>query len=104
MSAPHTDARMVHFLIKRTAQELAGAYYDLRAHQSDMFYKLYPSERQFVAFEWQKFVLVAKQVLTECLTKNRLNDIEKTDIYEALIADATLPYSPQEVQVVNVPH
>lgn len=99
-----TDARMVHFLIRKTARELAGAFYEFQAVRSERFYKLHKNVDDFIKNEWPNFVLTAKQVLTECLTKGALTEIEKADIYDALIADSTLPYSQQETQVVNFPH
>jgi hypothetical protein len=98
------DARMVHFLIRKTAKELAGAFYEYQAVKSEEFYQSVPNLDQFVEQNWQNFVLVSKQVLTDCLTSGRLTDTEKQDIYEALLSDATLPYSPTETQVVNLPH
>lgn len=99
-----TDARMVHFLIRKTAKELAGAYYELAASRNELFYKQNGNVDAFIRENWANFVLVSKQVLTTLLTNGRLTEIEKADIYDALIADSTLPYSQQETQVVNVPH
>jgi len=98
------DARMVHFLIRKTAKELAGAFYEYQAVKSEQFYRLHANVNDFVDDNWQNFVLISKQVLTQCLTSGNLTESEKLDIYEALLADATLPYSQQETQIVNVPH
>jgi hypothetical protein len=98
------DARMVHFLIRKTAKELAGAFYEFQAVKSERFYKLNGNVTDFVDENWPNFVLISKQVLTQCLTSGNLTDSEKMDIYEALLDDATLPYSPQETQVVNLPN
>lgn len=103
-SKARTDARMVHFLIRKTARELAGAFYEYQAVKSEKFYKLHGNVDDFIKGNWQNFVLVSKQVLTQCLTSGTLTETEKLDIYEALLDDATLPYSAQETQVVNVPH
>ena len=97
------DYRMVHKLVKKTAKEIAGCYYEFAAHD-DVFYNYYPSMQFFIDYEWQKFVYHAKQTLTDCLRAGRLSETEKADIYEALLADSTLPYSPQETQITNVPH
>jgi len=98
------DARMVHHLIKKTAQELAGAFYEYKARKSDWWYKQFPDQNAFIASDWTNFVLAAKQVLATSLQSGRLTDAEKTEVYEALTADAELPYSHQETQVVNIPH
>lgn len=97
------DARMVHKRIRQTAKELAGCYYEFAAHDNQ-FYAFYPNRGFFINREWPKFVLVAKQTLTDCLRSSILTDKDKGEIYDALIADSTLPYSRQETQVVNVPH
>ena len=103
-SKARTDARMVHFLIRKTAKELAGAFYEFQAVKNEKFYKLHANVNDFIESEWKNFVLVAKQVLTQCLTSGSLTETEKADIYDALIADSTLPYSQQETQIVNIPH
>src|SRR5215472_741785 len=95
-SRARTDARMVHFLVRKTAKELAGAFYEFQAVKSEQFYKLHKNVNDFIDSEWPKFVLVSKQVLAQCLTSGALTDKEKGDIYDALLADATLPYSTQE--------
>lgn len=97
------DARMVHKLVRKTAKELAGCYYEFAAHDNQ-FYQYYPKMQFFIDREWAKFVLVAKQTLTDCLRSSVLTEKDKADIYDALIADANLPYSRQETQVVNIPH
>lgn len=104
MSQTRTDARMVHFLVRKTARELAGAFYEFQAVKSEQFYKQHGNVNDFIKDNWQNFVTVSKQVLTQCLTSGNLTDAEKMDIYEALLDDATLPYSQQETQVVNIPH
>ena len=98
-----TDARMVHKLIRKTAKEFAGCYYEFAAHDNQ-FYGHFPNINKFIRLEWPKFVRAAKENLTKCLTSPNLSDAEKHEIYEALLADATLPYSQQETQVVNIPH
>lgn len=98
-----SDYRMVHKLVRQTAKEMAGCFYEYAAHD-DTFYKYYPSVKFFIDYEWQKFVNIGKQHLTSCLISGRLTEGEKLDIYDALIADATLPYSQQETQIVNFKH
>jgi len=102
MSRMRKDGRMVHKLIRKTAKEMAGHFYEFAAHD-DTFYKYYPSLKFFCEYEWQKFVNIAKQVLTDMLT-GTYPDTYKAEIYEALLLDGTLPYSQQETQIVNIPH
>lgn len=97
------DYRLVHKLIRKTAKDMAGHYYEFAAHDN-LFYHFYPSERFFIDYEWAKFIHVAKQTLTDCLRSGGLTDKEKAEVYDALCLDATLPYSEQETQIINIPH
>ena len=98
---------MVHKLVKKTAQEMAGAFYEWQACRrkyGDEFYKLYPSVESFMERDWPNFVRVAKECLTKQLTDGSVSEKEKMDIYEALLNDSTLPYSQQEVQITGFRH
>lgn len=97
------DFRMVHKLIKKTAKEMAACYYEHAATSSDIFYRYYPNTGFFVSREWRRFIRCAKETLTDMLTGS-YPDSFKAEIYEALLLDQQLPYSPQETQIVNVPH
>ena len=102
-----SDNRIVHFLVKKTAQELAGCYYEWQAtmhRRGDDFYKAYPSVDAFVENDWPNFVKTAKQTMAEQLADPMVPDHEKEQIYEALTLDATMPWSQQEVQITNFPH
>lgn len=101
------DHRMVHRLVKKTAQELAGAFYEWQAthgKRANDFYANYPNVDAFVRRDWANFVRAAKECLVEQLKDPNVSEIEKADIYEALIDDATLPYSQQEVQITGFRH
>jgi len=99
------DHRMVHWLIKQTAEELAGAYYEdcatNRKHGNE-FYKAFPNLEAFVKDQWPMFVMTTKEVLTSMLDNPMLAEAQKQEIYHALLLDATLPYSPQEAQLTNI--
>lgn len=102
-----SDHRMVHVLVKKTAQEMAGAYYEWQAthtKRANDFYANYPSLDKFVRRDWPNFVRVAKEVLASMLADLNVSEIEKWDIYEALSNDATLPYSQQEMQITGFRH
>ena len=101
------DQRLVHKLIKSTAQEMAGCFYEWQATQrryGDDFYEKYPSVESFIRQDWPNFVKTAKECLVKQLADPMVSEIEKQDIYEALLNDAKLPYSQQEVQITNFPH
>lgn len=101
------DHRMVHKQVKKTAQELAGAFYEWQATQKrygDEFYKLYPNVKAFMKKDWPNFVRVAKECMAKQLADPAVPEHEKYLIYEALLNDSTLPYSQQEVQITNFRH
>ncbi len=107
MSRVRKDGRMVHKLIRSTAKELAGAYYEHAASNGkhgDAFYKAFPSQKTFINDQWQNFVLVSKEVLTTMLANPATPEAHKQDIYHALLLDGTLPYSSQEAQITNFRH
>ncbi len=96
-----SDYRMVHVLVRKTAQEMAGAYYENAAHDNQ-FYAYYPSQKFFIDYEWHRFIELAKQTLTTMLSNPATSEAYKQDIYHALLLDATLPYSQQEVQISSL--
>lgn len=97
------DHRMLHKLIRKTAKDMAGCFYEFAAHDNT-FYKFYPNMGFFIQREWAKFVMIAKQTLVDCLQSKSLTMAEKDEICEALCDDASLPYSQQETQIVNFRH
>lgn len=102
-----SDNRIVHKTVKKTAQELAGAFYEWQASHSrlgDEFYKAFPSVDRFIEKEWPSFVKTTKEIMASMLGDPITSPTEKADIYEALTLDATMPYSEQEVQVTNFRH
>lgn len=98
------DARMVHKLVKKTAEEMAGAFYELHAGRDNRFYQAWPNQRLFIKKNWRNFIVTARQVLATILGRKSTTDHMKAEIYEALVADARLPYSIQEPQITNIPH
>ena len=101
------DHRLVHIQVKKTAQELAGAFYEWQASHNrygDDFYRLYPDVKAFMKRDWPNFVRAAKECLAKQLGDPAVPEKEKQAIYEALLNDSTLPYSQQEVQITNFRH
>jgi hypothetical protein len=96
------DFRMVHKTIKHVAMEMAGTYYEIAASRDNRFYRAYPNQKRFIRTNWKNFVLTARQVLTELLSRPNYPDVMKNEIYDALLLDSQLPYSVQEGQIVNI--
>jgi hypothetical protein len=97
------DHRMVHKLIRKVAWEMAAAYYEHAAHDNE-FYHYFPSQMFFCDYEWQRFIELAKNALRDMLGNPMTPEAYKIDIHEALVLDATLPYSVQEMQIPTVKH
>jgi hypothetical protein len=90
MSKVMQSALVCHKLLKKTAQEFAGAFYEGAAHDNE-FYHYYPKEKAFIAREWGRFVPHARQILAQMLDRADVSLHEKDEILEALIFDRSLP-------------
>lgn len=97
------DHRLVHRLVQKVAKEMAGHFYE-GAAQDNQFYHYYPSQKFFMDYEWHRFITVAKDTLATMLSNPATPEAYKQDIYHALLLDATLPYSVNETQIINVKH
>lgn len=94
-------------LIRRTAKELAGAFYE-QGVRSDMFRRAFPTVQDFLAGRahrkdgtiemqdpnWWQFVDLAKQTLVQMLTDKSIHENLKTPIYEALLEEAARGSKP----------
>lgn len=69
-------------LIKHTAKEIAGAFYDM--NRTDQFRAMAGNQRQFVRRYWTDHVPVAIQCLTGVLALPGTSEHEKLEIYDAL--------------------
>lgn len=96
------DARMVHRLVKQTAEGIAGAFYERAAGKDDRFYQEWPSVKDFIRKNWRHFIVTSRQVLATMLGRSSTTPHMKAEIYEALTLDGQLPYSVQETQIFNV--
>lgn len=83
-----------HKLVRSVAREFAGAFYD-GAARDNTFYKMYPSEKFFVDYEWGRFVPHARQIMAQMLAREDIGLHEKDEIEEALQLDRTLPQTQQ---------
>lgn len=87
-------------LIRRTAKEFAGAFYE--AERSAMFRRAFPTASDFIHGRahkrdgsilkqdpnWWQFVDMAKQTLAKMLGSNGVSEHEKAAIYDALCDEA----------------
>ena len=85
---------MVATLVRRTAKELAGAFYDgqdmlkdNRTTRTEKFRQLYPEADDFVREQWTAFVPAARVILAEMLKDPGRSDREKNSIFDALLRD-----------------
>lgn len=85
---------MVSKLVKHTAKEMAGAFFDAqdvfrdgRMERSQLFRIRAGSQNQFVATYWKDFVVLARQKLAELLTMSGISQGDKDKIYDALLEE-----------------
>lgn len=90
---PPTQAKgMVHALVADTAKAMAAAVYDGLCTVSNDFYKLWPSEADFVMRRWHNYIQAARIQLVEMLTlpDSMVGAVEKMEIHEALLLHAAV--------------
>lgn len=81
-------------LVKSTAKELAGAFYDGqdmfrdgRMTRSQRFRIKAGSQSQFVNTYWKDFVVLARRTLAQMLTEPGRSQSDKDAIYDALLEE-----------------
>lgn len=81
-------------LVKKTAKELAGAFYnnmdvfrDGRVERTERFRQQCPSEHAFIEMYWTDFVKLARKILAHMLTEPGRTDGERNQIYDALLEE-----------------
>jgi hypothetical protein len=85
-----SNPKFCHHLIKKTAQEVAGAAYEKLA-KDDTFYKAFPDQKEFIQLNWSSFIPQTRRILAQMLANPTFNELAKEDIADALIKDAQLP-------------
>jgi len=85
---------MTSKLVKKTAKELAGAFYDnmdvfqdARVERSTIFRAECPNQYAFIREYWPDFVVIARKVLAHMLTEPGRTDMERNQIYDALLEE-----------------
>lgn len=92
-----------HYLIKKTAVELAGTFYDEQAHDNT-FYHFYPTEKFFIKTEWHQFITMAKSMLVQMLGAKDTCEAMKEEIFDALILDKLLPKGGTPIETIGTMH
>lgn len=92
-----------HYLIWKTATELAGQHYEKAAHD-DVFYHYYPTEKFFLTRETHQFITMAKSILVSMLGRPDICDAMKEEIFDALLKNASLPKGGTPVQEIGTRH
>lgn len=87
----------VHPLIKQTAREFAGAFFDNldvfndnRYQRTEQFRISEPSQKAYINKHWPEFVKVSRKALASMLAEPGRSDGEKAQIYDALVSDRGL--------------
>jgi hypothetical protein len=100
-NVPGGDPAMTVQIIRRTAKEFAGAFYEQNT-RTPAFRRAYPTLKDFMTGRahardgsirpqmpgWMHFVDAAKHQLTLLLTQEGVHEHIKTPIYEALVEQA----------------
>lgn len=73
-----------HKLIAKTAKEMAGAFYEIRASRDNTWYAQFRSQKRFIAAEWPAFLPAARDALVTMLTLDDVSEHVKMHIYHAL--------------------
>lgn len=73
----------VPLLIRKTAEEVAGAFYDM--NRTDKFRQYAGTQRRFVRQCWKDHLGTAIELLSALLGENGRSEHEKAAIYDALI-------------------
>lgn len=85
---------MTSKLVKKTAKELAGAFYDGedalrdgRVGRTTTFREAGMTQAQFIREFWPDFVKIARKTLAHILTLPGTSEAEKNQIYDALLEE-----------------
>ena len=91
-------------LIRMTAKDLAGAFYegndilhDGRATRSEKFRREVTNQKAFIWVYWPKFVPMARRILAHMLTEPGTSQKDKDAIFDALLKDQN--YQTDEEQL-----
>lgn len=81
-----------HKLVRKTAKELAGAFFDNmdvfhdgRVERTTAFRAQCPDQHAFIEMYWTDFVVIARKTLAHILTQPGTTQIQKDAIYDALL-------------------
>lgn len=94
VSAGRAPAGKVSKLVKNTAKEMAGAFYDGqdmfhdgRVSRSQLFRIKAMTQREFVATYWRDFIVLARNALAQMLNEAGRSTADKDLIYDALLEE-----------------
>lgn len=82
-----------HHMVMAVALGIADALYEECAKNNE-WYKHNKSRRNFVKKTAPEFFAQAREILVDMLATN-ITESEKQDIYDALLADASIPRAPK---------
>jgi len=88
-----------HRVVMRSAREFCAELYDIYAQKWPDFYKVWPSQNEFVRRHWPHFIGAARATLARLLGTN-LDEKLKIEIHDALIRDHSL--APTRSKILQV--
>lgn len=71
-----------HTLLRRTAKEMAGIFYD--GNRSKKFREVFPNQRLYVRYNWPEFVNQARDALLTLMSLSTTSKHVKDEIYDAI--------------------
>jgi hypothetical protein len=99
--------RVCHYAVKKMAIEMAGSYYEDMAGKSDLFYKTFPNQKEFMRVHWGQpawvyaddklfcvipdFITEVRKVLPKLLESPTLSDHSKREIEEIILLEKQIP-------------
>ena len=87
-------------LIRRTAKDMAGAYYEMQ--RTDRFRKYWADQKVYIRECWPHFVVSARDTLTHMLTLSTTPAHVKQEIYEALVEEHNRGQSAPPPMKLNI--
>ena len=80
--APNELRSRVHPLVKKTAREFAGEFYEF--NRSPVFRQTFRRQMDYVDVCWPNYVQQARDILLDMLQKPGVTDHIKNEIYDAV--------------------
>lgn len=79
-----------HWLVAKTAKEMAQEVYEANCSASNEFYRRHPDRKAWVEAVYGSLLDQARRALAALLGTSQISEKEKEQVHEALVLDASL--------------